>query len=418
MSTQLSTGQVGGLPQLDAIAQRVLGCLLEKQVTVPESYPLSLNALRTAANQSSSRHPVTDYDDAALLECIKVLKDAELLRTVWAGRGSRALKYHQLLDERLAPLSAAERAVLTVLLLRGEQSAGELKTRTDRLFSFADRGEAESVLQALAARQPALVRELPKRAGRQDPRWIHLLGPVDTGEPAAVSATPVVDRDVVLAKGAQARDRAVREAWDANAVAYAERYIDDLDDKPLECWLLERVAMLSGRDPVVEVGCGPGQISAYLAEFGADVTGVDLAPAMVAEAARRFPDLTFEVGDQAKLLRPLSAHGWGAVVSFYSTVHLAGSELEPTIAALTRVLRPGGWLLLAVRIGDEVRHLSTDLSGEPIDLDIVFHDPEQVLAAVAAAGLTHVEWYKRGPVAGEEDPERFFVLACTPRPQS
>src|SRR4051794_12674372 len=117
---------------LSAVDQRVLGSLLEKQRTVPASYPMTLNALQTACNQTSSRDPVVDYDQTLLQETLRSLKDRGLVRIVWADRGPRTLKYHQLLDERLM-LGDAERALLTVLLLRGAQAPGELRTRTERL---------------------------------------------------------------------------------------------------------------------------------------------------------------------------------------------------------------------------------------------------------------------------------------------
>ena len=106
------------LPVLDATEQRVLGSLLEKQRTVPASYPLSLNALRLACNQTSSRDPVVDYSERTIQDAARALKDRGLLRLVWAGTGSRVVKYHQLLDEVL-PLDEADRALLTVLLLSG-----------------------------------------------------------------------------------------------------------------------------------------------------------------------------------------------------------------------------------------------------------------------------------------------------------
>ena len=111
------------LPVLDAEEQRVLGSLLEKQTTVPASYPLTLNSLRTACNQSSSREPVTDYDEQTVERAGRRLKDRGLLRIVWSDTGRRTLKYHQVLDETLG-LADDERALLTVLLLRGPQAPG------------------------------------------------------------------------------------------------------------------------------------------------------------------------------------------------------------------------------------------------------------------------------------------------------
>jgi len=184
---------VSELPVLDAEEQRILGSLLEKQATVPASYPLTANALRTACNQTSNREPVVDFDQQTVERTAKALKDRGLLRIVWSDTGRRTLKYHQVLDERLG-LEPDERAVLTVLLLRGAQAPGELRTRTDRLHGFADRGEVEECLRRMASRPQPLVRELPRRPGQQDPRWIHLLGatPEDTRAPAAPAGS--VDR--------------------------------------------------------------------------------------------------------------------------------------------------------------------------------------------------------------------------------
>ena len=181
------------LPVLDAEEQRILGSLLEKQATVPASYPLTANALRTACNQTNNREPVVDFDQQTVERTAKALKDRGLLRIVWSDTGRRTLKYHQVLDERLG-LEPDERAVLTVLLLRGAQAPGELRTRTDRLHGFADRGEVEECLRRMASRPQPLVRELPRRPGQQDPRWVHLLGatPEDTPAPAAPAGS--VDR--------------------------------------------------------------------------------------------------------------------------------------------------------------------------------------------------------------------------------
>ncbi len=396
------------LPVLDATEQRILGSLLEKQRTVPASYPLSLNALRVACNQTSSRDPVTDLDDQTIESAVRELKGRGLLRVVWAGKGSRTLKYHQLLDEVLS-LQPDERALLTVLLLRGAQAPGELKTRTERLHSFPDRDAVEQVLHRMAALPEPLVRELERRPGQQDLRWVHLLGPVP--EPAGAAPAPVaVDREVVLADGVEARDDRVRSSYDRAAESYFEQLVDELTNRPFDVWLLERVASLAGSDPVVDVGCGPGHLAAFLADTGATVSGIDLSPQMVAIASREFPDLDFSVGNLSTLLKPRTASGWGAVVAWYSLIHLAGSELAPAVAALARTLTPGGVLAVAVHAGDEVRHV-TELAGKPVELDLVLHDQSQVLAAFAAAGLTEIEWYRRGPLADEAPTDRLYVLA-------
>lgn len=187
--------------QLDPDEQRVLGSLLEKQVTVPASYPLSLNALRSACNQTSSRDPVVDYDERVVEAVGRRLKDRGLLRIVWSDSGRRTLKYHQALDEHLQ-LDAAERALLTVLLLRGPQPPGELRSRTDRLHPFADRQAVEEVLARMAVR--GLVREEPRRRGERDARWVHLLGDRPAAAVQTAPGEASGDRDTVLAHGADA----------------------------------------------------------------------------------------------------------------------------------------------------------------------------------------------------------------------
>lgn len=405
------------LPVLDAVEQRVLGSLLEKQVTVPSTYPLTLNALRTACNQTSSRDPVMDLDEQSVVTSARALRDRGLLRIVWADVGRRTLKYHQRLDEVLA-LAPDERALITVLLLRGAQAPGELKTRTDRLHSFAGREEVEECLRRLAGRDEPLVQRLDRRPGQQDHRWIHLLG---AGAPAAAAPEPAgeapavaVDREVPLAGGAAARDDRVRSSYGAVAAAYAEHLASELDDLPFERWLLERVARGAGYRPMIDVGCGPGHVTAFLASTGADARGIDLTPQMIEEAKARFPDVRYEVGDLTRLLRPDTADGWGAVLAWYSLIHLAGSELPGAVAALARPLAPGGVLVLGLHAGNEVRHLDTWFDAD-VDLDFVLHRVPDVVDAVSAAGLRDVEWFLRGPLeARGETTQRLYVLARHP----
>ncbi len=396
---------------LDVEEQRVLGSLLEKQTTVPASYPLTANALRTACNQTSNRDPVVDYDQGTVERTARSLRDRELLRIVWADVGRRTLKYHQILDEKLE-LEEDERALIAVLLLRGAQAPGELRTRTERLYKFEDRSDVEACLQRMAARPDPLVRELERRVGQHDRRWIHLLGPVSEAEAAAVVES--VDRDTVIADGADERDARVRSAYDAVAATYADELLDELDALPFERWLLDRVIAHANGRPVVEVGSGPGHITAYLADRDADATGVDLSPEMVAEARRRFPQLTFEVGDLRRLGRPPTSSGWAAVLGWYSLIHLAASELPDAISALTRPLDPGGWLVLALHAGEEISHVD-ELLGHEVNLDYVLHDPAYIVSVVEAAGLTDTEWYLRGPITTRaETTRRLYVIGRAP----
>ena len=161
---------------------RVLGCLIEKQRTTPEQYPLTLNALRLACNQSTNRDPVVDYDDAAIRETLDRLGRRGWTRLA-SGRGSRAPKHRHLLDEALG-LSAAELAVLGVLMLRGPQTLGELKQRTERMHSFAGLEEVEATVERLIERSHA--RRVGRRPGQKEERYEQLLGEEDAPE-----ATPV-----------------------------------------------------------------------------------------------------------------------------------------------------------------------------------------------------------------------------------
>lgn len=390
------------LPVLDAEEQRVLGALLEKQRTVPDTYPLSLNALRTACNQSNSRDPVTAYDEQTVEQVGRRLKDRGLLRIVWAATGRRTLKYHQVLDEVLE-LADDERALLTVLLLRGPQAPGEMKARTDRLHAFEDRHAVEQVLGRMAER--GLVRELPRRGGDRDNRWIHLLG----AEAAPEAAAPAV----AVPSGTE-RDERVRAAYDAVAATYSETLFNELTDLPFESWLLDRVAAHADGGPVVEVGCGPGHVTAYLADRGADAFGIDLSPQMVEEARRRFPDGAYQVGDLRKLMRPTTADGWAAVLAWYSLIHLAPSELPEAVAVLSRPLSSGGWLVLALHAGSQVRHVDSWFE-QDVQLDFVLHEPAAIVAVLEAAGLVDVEWYRRGALAERnETSERLYVVARKP----
>ena len=164
---------------------RVLGCLIEKQRTTPDQYPLSLNALRLAANQATNREPVVDYDEGTIRAALDRLGNRGWTRLA-SGPGSRTAKFRHLLDDALQ-LTPSQLALLAVLMLRGPQTAAELRTRSERLYPFASVPDVEHALEALAERE--LVAKLPHRPGERGERWTQLLG--ETGEaPAAVAAAP------------------------------------------------------------------------------------------------------------------------------------------------------------------------------------------------------------------------------------
>jgi uncharacterized protein YceH (UPF0502 family) len=166
--------------ELTAPEQRVLGCLIEKRWTTPDQYPLSLNALRLACNQSTNRDPVTSYDDATVREAATRLSRYGLARLA-SGQGSRAIKYRHLAEEALG-LGREGLALLAVLMLRGPQTPGELKARSDRMASVGSLDDVERVLVTLVERGYA--RRLPRRPGQKEDRFEHLLGPDGSAEGA------------------------------------------------------------------------------------------------------------------------------------------------------------------------------------------------------------------------------------------
>jgi uncharacterized protein len=165
---------------LDAEEVRVLGSLLEKEITTPEYYPLSLNALLNACNQKSNRDPVLHLDEDTLGRAAYTLRDKGLLVSI-TGAGSRVPKYGHRISEKLN-LGRRELAILCELMLRGPQTLGELRTRAERMHPFGDLAEVESVLDHM----PELVTRLPRRAGEKEARYAHLL----SGEPPVSTAAP------------------------------------------------------------------------------------------------------------------------------------------------------------------------------------------------------------------------------------
>lgn len=163
------------LGPLTPIQLRVLGALAEKAATVPDTYPMTLNGLRTACNQKNSREPVSDYGDAELRATLDDLKAAGLVRFVHASHGARTTKFRHVLDDAL-DLTPAELAVLTVLMLRGPQTVNEVRTRTERAHPFADNDEVAAVLDGLATGDRPLVVEVGRQPGEKQDRWMHLLG--------------------------------------------------------------------------------------------------------------------------------------------------------------------------------------------------------------------------------------------------
>jgi len=190
----------------DAVELRVLGCLIEKQRTTPDAYPLSLNSLRLACNQSTNRDPVVEYDEQTIRGALERLSRRGWVRLA-SGAGSRAVKYRHLFDEAVG-LSGAELSLLAVLMLRGPQTPGELKQRTDRLHHFESPADAETVLEGLIQRE--LVARQERRPGQKEQRYAQLLGARDEDVPQAASD----DSLEVRVSRLEAEVRSLREALD------------------------------------------------------------------------------------------------------------------------------------------------------------------------------------------------------------
>lgn len=205
--------------ELTDVEVRVLGALIEKDMTTPDYYPLSLNALVNACNQKSSRVPVVDYDGPVVREAIEKLQ-AKKLAAVLTGRDHRVPKYRHWAWETLA-LGNREMSLLCLLMLRGPQTAGELKGRTERMYPFDDLESVESCLRRLIGRESgALAAKLPRQPGSRESRYVHLLAgevPVETG-PSALPTPPIATRSP--------RDEKI-EALEAR-IASLEAKIDDL----------------------------------------------------------------------------------------------------------------------------------------------------------------------------------------------
>ncbi|MFI5003438.1 MAG: YceH family protein [Solirubrobacterales bacterium] len=195
-----------GISRLGSTEIRVLGCLLEKQRTTPDAYPLSLNALRLACNQSTNRDPVVEYDDAVLRDALHRLERRGYTRLA-SGAGSRAPKYRHLLAEAL-PMAEDEHAVICVLMLRGPQTPGELKQRTERMHMFADLGGVHETLERLIGRELVAVQE--RRPGQKEERYVQLLGSGEEATPSAGPGPSIQPEDVAVPAVGALEERVAR----------------------------------------------------------------------------------------------------------------------------------------------------------------------------------------------------------------
>jgi SAM-dependent methyltransferase len=193
------------------------------------------------------------------------------------------------------------------------------------------------------------------------------------------------------------------------ARAYREHLADELAGKPLDRAFLDAFAERCAGGRIVDVGCGPGHVARYLAARGAAVEGVDLSPAMIDEANAMGTGLRFQVGDMFAL--PYDTASVTGIVAFYAIVHLTSDELDPPFREFHRVLAPGGLVAVAFHVGTDTVHVD-ELFGCATSLDFMFHRPEAVARAFAAAGFTIEARLDRQPYPGAEHPSaRTYLLA-------
>lgn len=210
---------------------------------------------------------------------------------------------------------------------------------------------------------------------------------------------------------AEGRPAAMAAGYDRIAKEYVRRIYHELDGKPFDRAILDRfAARLRGRGLVCDMGCGPGHVARYLADCGLDVVGVDLSPGMVEQAAALNPDIEFRQGNMLALDEPDGQ--WAGIAAFYSIIHIPRDDVVAALAEMRRVLRPGGLLLLAFHIGDEVLRVE-EMWGESVAIDFWFFGAAEMAGYLEQAGFVVEETIEREPYAPdvEHQSRRAYLLA-------
>src|SRR3974390_3142333 len=201
----------------------------------------------------------------------------------------------------------------------------------------------------------------------------------------------------------------IRHSYDTLAERYSAQLGDELVHKPLDRALL--MALLERHPPgkpMADLGCGPGHVAAWLAAPGGRVVGIDMSPGMVAVGQREHPEVEFRQGDLVSL--PAADGEFGSAVAFYSIIHLGPHEMAPACAEVHRVLLPGGRLLVAFHVGDEVRHVD-ELWGQGVDLDFRFLETASVVHALSGAWFAIEAQLERTNYPEEVEPRRAYLVA-------
>lgn len=203
----------------------------------------------------------------------------------------------------------------------------------------------------------------------------------------------------------------VRDSYDRIADAYARRYANELQQKPLDRELLNRFAAeIQERGEVCDIGCGPGHIARYLRDQGTNVFGLDLSPRMIDEARKLSPDISFHVGNMMGL--DLESGRLAGMVAFYAIVNIPEDSLPVVFAEMWRVLQPGGWLLLSFHVGDEVIQPS-ELLGQPISMEFFFFRPLTIRRLLQGTGFVIEDVVEREPYSldVEYQSRRAYIFA-------
>lgn len=183
--------------------------------------------------------------------------------------------------------------------------------------------------------------------------------------------------------------------YDTVASEYAEKFKDEMNDKPFDRDCLNRLACEVGDlGPICDLGCGPGQIARYLHSQGVKTLGVDLSPNMVSEAGRLNPEIHFHQGDMLAL--PDANNSWGGIAAFYCIIHIPREQVVDALLEMKRILKPGGVLLVTFHIGTEIKHVD-DWYEKPVDLDFAFYQPYEMEGWLKYAGFELVETLTREP---------------------
>ena len=203
-----------------------------------------------------------------------------------------------------------------------------------------------------------------------------------------------------------------QHGYDQVAADYAARFVSELAYKPFDRHLLNLfVELTNGQGKVYDIGCGPGQIAHYLHDQGAQAMGIDLSPGMVEQARQLHPAIPFQTGDMRNL--PLEDNALAGITAFYSIIHIPREEVVGVLGEFLRVLQPGGWLLLAFHIGDEVVHLDKFFE-KAVSLDFAFVPLGDMQGYLETAGFTIKISTERAPYEPEHAHQRGYVLAQKP----